>query len=407
MDIRYTRSLDNENIAMDGVVDEYKSKIARCFSALFVSKFFTNTSKRREETKNNIIIIIGAIVVAFSVGLAAFFVKGNNPAAGFYSALIALSLAYPATFILQHKLPYHHLQKVLCDRGSALIGEEACYEASDVDVIAFEDTDIFGPDDVVFKSVTLSDRSGDFRKVMRKMSSLFAAVGGPLDKVFANSLGSKCSPASSVIVENDGICGTVDGAVVMAGNRGYMERKGVKVPPEDQNGIESTKVMYGAAKDMVFAKFSIQYSFSEEFALLVGSLIEKGIKPLVYTRDPNVTEDLINFLAGNKSNARILKKSGAKSENVVYKSLCASFVTIGEKTDAVCDLMIAKNYKQLMLSLSVVQLLLSLSGLLVGCAAFFFGGSSVVISGLVLGWHGVLGIAHHLFIKRFLKGKGK
>jgi hypothetical protein len=309
---------------------------------------------------------------------------------------------------MSHKLPMYRLEKKLVECGSAVIGEGALYDGAEVDVIAFDDEEIFGDDDVAFKSVSLSDRSGDFRKAMRKMSSLFSAVGGPLCKVFERSLGKRCAAATSLIIEDDGISGVVDGVTVMAGGAEYMIRHGVRIPEPGAPTLESTKVMYGAEGDTVFAKFSIQYSFSEEFALMINSFIENGVTPLIYTRDPNITNELVDFLVGGKCAIRVMKKKSVLPESrTVYKSLSSGIVTVGDKSDAVSALMSAKSYAALQSEIRIFELVVSLLGAVVAAALFAFDFDASKLSALLGAWHILIGIAFFAVSHRLFKGKRK
>ena len=122
---------------------------------------------------------------------------------------------------------------------------------SDVDVVTFEDTEVFGPDDVTLKSA--SDRRSDYLDTMKKMASLFAAVGGPLARVFENALNKKYSPATEVAVEDDGISGIVEGERVMAGTAQYMKRHNVRIPSSQDIRVGSTRVIYAASSGEFFA----------------------------------------------------------------------------------------------------------------------------------------------------------
>ena len=403
LDTRLTRTLDRENMALDGAVSEYKSKIARDFKTSFVSKFFTNSAKRRENTKNNLTMLLFTVFVAAVLGVVAYFVKGSI-LDSFYAAALVVCFATPLFFVLSHKLPFRSLEGRLVANGSAAVGEQACYDLAEVDVIAFEDREVFGEEDVVFKSVSLSDRSGDFRKTMKKMSALFSAVGGPLNKLFEKTLGKSCDAAEGIIIEDDGLCGIVDGITVYAGSAEYMERHGITVPENATPSLESTRFMYGAEDGVVFAKFSIQYSFSEDFALMISSFIKNGITPLIYTRDPNVNNNLVSFLIGGKCKARVMKKNSVlPKEREVYKSLSATAVTVGGKNDAIDIVMSSKKYVAMQNNAKMFELVASSLGAVVAVALFVFGTFSINLSALLGAWHVLLGAAFYAFCGKALK----
>jgi hypothetical protein len=224
-----------------------------------------------------------------------------------------------------------------------------------VDVIAFEDVEIFGVEDVVLKSISLSESSGDFRRVMSRMTSLFASLGGPLHEMFKASVGKSYEPATSVTVEEYGASGIIDGEMVSAGTREYMERHGVALP-YDPPSIASTKTMYAAKDGELFAKFSIQYSFSEEFAVLLSTLRERGIVPLVYTRDPNVTNELLRFLGGADVIRAMRICSPLPEKKRVYSRISSGMVTLADKPRAINLILVAKRYERLQRNVALTEL---------------------------------------------------
>jgi len=377
IDVRYTRTLERENIALDGAIDEHKSKIGRMFRAGFVSDFVKNSERVTNDNKGT------GLGMALSFGIAAvcaavmFFLGSDGVISAFSSFAFVVMLATPAFALITHYLPMLILQSKCEKTDKAFIGEENISELSCVDVFAFDDVEIFGEDDVTLKSISLSDKQGDFRKAMRQVASLFAALGGPLSNVFSASLNKKYPPAQNVIIDEDGAVGNVDGVMIMAGSADYLRRNGIHVPPEPVSVVASTKTMYAAENGVLFAKFSIQYSFSEEFALLLPTLRENGIVPIVYTRDPNITNTLMTFLTGNADAVRIMRKyNRAPAESKVYRALTTGAVTLGDKLSAIDMILLAKKYDNLQSTLSLTELLAVTAGAVAAVAVSVMGGVS-------------------------------
>lgn len=357
LDTKLTRNLERENIALDGAVDEYKSKTARVFSTGFVSDFFKTSSKHSENSANNALLIAVSVGVALVSGVVMFFIGTGGIVSGFSAFALVIALAMPAFSLLSHKLPFAHAQDEALGNAGAIIGERSVSEFSGVDVVAFEDTEVFGQDDVSFKSISLSDKRADFRETMRKMSSLFAAIGGPLSFVFAASLNKKYPAAEKVVIEDDGAEGIVDGKRIMAGNVEYMQRHGIKIPLRNESSVGSTRIMYAAEDGELFAKFTVNYSFSEEFALMLSAMREKGIVPLVYTRDFNINNEFMRFLTGGADAIRVMRKYTPAKEPVVYAKISAGMVTLGEKTSAINLILLAGKYSHFQSYISVSELL--------------------------------------------------
>ncbi len=392
IDKPYTRTMELENSALDGAIDEYKSKIASLYTTPFVSGFFRNASKNSENSKNNLVIFASGFGVALVAGVVMFFLGGVVDA--FAAFALVVSLALPAFSILSHKIPYKHAQKEAGLEKSAIIGERALYEHSAIDVVTFEDTEVFGPDDVTLKSA--SDRRSDYIDTMRKMACLFAALGGPLCRVFESALNKKYAPAENVIIEDDGVQGMVDGKSVMAGNGDYMKRHGVRIPNIDDKKAGSTRVIYAASEGEFFATFTVHYSFSEEFALTLSAMRENGIVPLVYTRDFNINNDFMRLLTGGSDVIRVMRKYTPKTEPTVYSKIDATMVTFGGKTAAINLILSSKRYAHFKSMMAITELTACLTGAALAAAIvlcnMMFSLPAALLAVWQLGWSVVLGI---------------
>ena len=153
--------------------------------------------------------------------------------------------------------------------------------------------------------------------------------------------------ATNLIIEDDGICGTVAGHRICAGSKEYMVRNGIALPDtsvENEHSIDTTKIMYAAEDGEVYAKFYIRYSFSEEFTAALPSLRENGITPLVYTRDPNISNELLVALTAGSDCMRVVKLYSPVKEEKVYNRVKASMITYGDRLDAASMIVLAKKY---------------------------------------------------------------
>ena len=376
-------------------IDEYKSRCARVFDTNFVSGFYGNSKKNSEKTKNNLIILAIAFGVALVGGIVMLFVKGSvSPISAISTFALVVSLSVPAFSILSHKLPFSDAEKEATKFDGAIIGESTLDDYSGVDVIAFEDTEVFGPDDVWIKSA--SDRRSDYLDSTRKMASLFAALGGPLCRVFENALNKKYSPARDVVIEDDGAEGTVDNERVMAGTAEYMRRHGVKIPAGNDIKTGSTRVIYAAANGTFFATFTVHYSFSEEFALLLSAMREEKITPLVYTRDFNINNEFMRILTGGSDVIRVMKKYTPAKEKRVYGKINSALVTRGDKASAIGLILTAKRYNRFQSLLSVTEISAAASGavlaVLISVGNMTATLPTVILALWQLGWTVALGI---------------
>lgn len=367
LDRRPTRELPRENLALDGVVDEYSSKTARMFRTVFVSNFFKRSAISCENFINTAMMLGISLGVAIVTGVVSFFLNGYSFVMGVQSLTMVFMLAFPAFSILAHKLPFKHVTQRAGLEESAFVGESSVYEGADVDVFTYEDTEIFGIEDVSLRKVHLYGKAYNTPKAMKQMYALFSVVGGPLDFVFSSALDRKCPPADDIIIEDNGVSGMMDGHRICAGTEEYMISHGIAIPEDDYrtnpSSTDSTKVMYGAEDGEVYVKFFIRYSFSEEFTMLLPDLKEKKIVPLIYTRDPNITADLLKVLTLGEDIIRVMKKYVPRtSEEKTYRHIDSGIVTHGDKNNAINMVLLAKKYSIFQSSLAATELISMIVG---------------------------------------------
>ena len=314
-------------------------------------------------------------------------------------------LGCPAFSILLNRLPSYHAQLEIDKQKSAIIGETAMMDFAATDVITFEDTEVFGSEDVSLQRINVNGHNDNLAKALRQMSALFMRVGGPLDALFSNSLDRKCSPAENVQIFDDGIIGVVDGGTVFAGNLDFMKKNGIKILPETDGFFErksdTTKIMYAAENGEAYAKFYIRYSFSEEFSMLLPILDDYGITPLVYTRDPNVSRELLVTLTAGVDKIRVMKRSAVPSE-VRYKSVSASLVSVGDRSNAINSVLIAKKYASTVNRFKISEIIsMAVGGVL--AAVLTIGGMTLVPSVALGAWHAIWCFACYFISKKCMR----
>ncbi len=373
-----TRSLPEENYALDGLVDEYKSRTARIFRAAFITDFFKRTSAVSESSSHTGLLLSMSAFLALIVSAICFFIVDGAYAA-FSSFALVFLLGLPVFAVISHKLPYKHAEEYAVSEDSAALGENAYLEFSEIDVICFEDTEIFGIDDVNLKRFMLYGDRDNMENVMQKMCSLFSVVGGPLYSIFAGALDNRVrhNPAVNTVIEEDGLSGEVSDRLIYAGSEEYMLRHGIAIPEGASAGDrknDTTKIMYAAEGKEVYAKFYIRYSFSEEFTMLLPSLKEQGIIPLIYTSDPNLSNELLHRLTAGADSLRVMKRfTPGTTDGKLHNRVSASMITVGDKVGAINLVLLSKKYKRFTERLCTSELTAMGIGIGVGAVLSFLG----------------------------------
>ena len=97
--------------------------------------------------------------------------------------------------------------------------------------------------------------------------------------------------------------------------------------------------------------------------MLLPYLKEKKIVPLIYTRDPNITVELLRVLTLGEDIIRVMKKYVPRTtEEKTYRRINSGIVTHGDKNSAINMLLLAKKYRAFQLSLSATELISMIVG---------------------------------------------
>ena len=362
-----TRDIPEENMALDGLVDEYKSYTARARSTSFVNGFIKTSAKQLNESRHLLLILGVTLAISLVSSVIAFFVLGGLLSAATTFAIINM-LGVPAFVLVSHSVSYYDSQRTLKQVDSCACGELPYHDFAKSRVIAFDDVDVFGPDDVNLKRYVFLGEGDNIDGTMRQMCSLFSVIGGPLGALFANALDSRITTkkAQNPEIETDGISGNVGLNRISAGTAEYMQRHGIEIPdgaPGDTK-LDTTKIIYAAEDGKLSAKFYIRYSFSEEFTMILPLLKKEGVVPLIYTRDPNINNELLKLLTAGTDSMRVMKllTPVSSSESEKSRGESATIVTAGDKMDVASIVLHAKKHKRFSDRLRSTELYASVVG---------------------------------------------
>ena len=117
--------------------------------------------------------------------------------------------------------------------------------------------------------------------------------------------------------------------------------------------------------------------------MLLPTLKEEGIVPLIYTRDPNVSNELLRTLSAGSDCMRVMKRLVPGSdEDKLYRRVSAGIVTNGDKINAINIVLLTKKYKKFGERLSASGLYAMIGGLVGGIVLSLAG---VTLPSLALG----------------------
>lgn len=346
---KMTRSLEKEKFALDGAVDEYKSKTARVLRASFIADFFARERKTSENTRHNLKYLLLSLGISLVAAIVMYFV-GDGMMSGVTTLTLTFYFSAPAALLLTHRLPYYFSVRAASGVNGGVIGETSHYDYAGVDVVCFKDTEVFGKGDVSLKHIILYDAAKEFTVVVEQMSSLFAVIGGPLDVLFSGTLVKQSPRADDAVLEAGGIYGRIGDVVHHVGNAKYMISKGIALPKEKDNRESedhATVVMYAAENGHIYAKFYLQYRLSSAFESLFSSFEKENIVSLVYTRDHNLSADFMRHLVGNRDLIRVIVDAPSAPEPDVQERVSVGLVSSKDKASALSLLLLCRRYVRL------------------------------------------------------------
>ena len=141
--------------------------------------------------------------------------------------------------------------------------------------------------------------------------------------------------------------------------------------------------------------------------MLLPILDDYGITPLVYTRDPNITNELMSTLTAGADKIRVLKRNETdEADKTVYRKVSTGIVTMGDKSSVINMIILAKRYSGVSLRLSVTERI----AMGVGAALALllsFGGMTTVASVALGAWHIVWCGALYFISRRSFRRKNK
>lgn len=400
---KITRKLPKEKFALDGAVDEYKSKTARFVRANFISGFFARERKSAESTRYNLKYLLLSLGLSLVLGIVMFFLGED----GMLDAVTTLALTFyftaPVALLLMHRLPYYFSVRVAANDNGGVIGEISHSDYAGVDVVTFEDTEVFEKGNVSLKHIVIYDAKKEFTAVVEQMSSLFSLIGGPLDALFSAMLVKKCPVADEAVLENGGIYGRIGNSTFHVGTESYILSKEMDITNKmDNRETEdpSVRVMYAAENGVVFAKFYLQYRLNSAFASLLSEFSSENIVSLIYAKDFNITNDLMSHLSGRENFIRVMKNDFPVAG--VAEEKAGVGVVAKSKTSAIQLLLLCHRYVHLEKTLSSVLWLVLGGGVFLSAMLSVFGLTFAIPSCAYALWQIAAVVAMGVYARRSL-----
>ena len=298
----------------------------------FANGFFHRITRSCEDSRINLILLLACATVSLAAALIGGLLASSFLVA-IFSMLVAFSLSLPVLLLVLHKVPLACLSHRAGAQRSAVVGEVSAIEYSDIGAIAFEDVEAFSSRNVVVQRVKTYAGS-TIVDVLYRVASLFSVVGGPLDGVF-HSCTADIGMSENVTLlsaEEGGILASVDERELSVGSGDYMlaHRIHVYFDPDDEKILAGGKVniLYAAEEGKLIAKFYIRYKMNEDFEKHVEQLHKYGIRTIIRTYDPLLSDALIEKISYTAGfGVRVAKKTVEQQSDFAQAELNSGIVS--------------------------------------------------------------------------------
>ncbi len=265
-----------------------------------------------------------------------------------------LAYCYPLYLAARRARSYH--SAILCDKTPDTY--------RDASMVVFRDTEAIPAGKAKVKSIRLyGDKKID--NAIYYASSIYSAIGGPLEEVFRNAALNSVSSENVQIREicNEGVCAMVENKNIVIGRPAYMEEQCFETMyeagDEEYEGKTNKRIFYLACDQFIIAKFYIQYSVSADFLYMANRLLSAGLSISVRTADPCLDDGIFyeNKIDPEQNAIRISRAClGDKGEETV-EARRAGIVSVGDVKELIKSFLLCKkleNVRRTNLVLNVV-----------------------------------------------------
>jgi len=320
------QGVSEESESFANYLDE-DSEIVTVEKSSFVEGFFAKAQAVPMVAKHSFkrICIVEALAVVAGVAAG---ILASDVYAGFTAFATVSLMSLPVNALIVTALPFFKATSKAMEFQTAFIGEAVCDTYDDVNVISFDDTEVFPPRGVKVSSIKTYENNR-IDKVILYMARIFDVVKGPLSYVFANSVHNmeenECVAEVKEFFPN-GVRAEVDGKSILVGQAEFMLMNGM-TPVEDnidETFVNSSgSIIYMAIDGVLSAKFYVKYAINSEFEKMLRSFYDAGVCVGIKTLDPCITTELVTgFLRGSNYPVAVISKSseGMEMMNVSDKT---------------------------------------------------------------------------------------
>ncbi len=307
----------------------------RVASTDFTDGYFARTQKSGQGIYLlNFLVLpsLAAGIIAAVIGVSAGD-GGYEIAASFAAAVIG---CLPTPLLIALSLPAYISVKRLSRKKCTVVGDDAVREYSEPLTLMFDDRIAFPSNRIGTKGLKVYD-GVDVYDVLIKTGSLFAAIGGPLGKVFEaeNAKYHRIKDVKVLRVEEEGVEAILGGSVkLQVGSRSFIESLGIipeRISKDDRLAAGGEiSVIYVVSDGRPAARLYCDYRPSEIFEDAAERLLLLGNSLCICSADPAIVPALLRAKCrASVSPLSVVKKFSKSDEEPEFSSVDSGIVAIG------------------------------------------------------------------------------
>ena len=275
-------------------------------------------------SKKTKVLLIPSFVLAAVMSMISIMLEGEFVSA-VGSFMITLLLMLPIGDVVTNLTLHTYTRYKLTKKGSIVNVQKAIDSFKTGDSVVFSDLHLFRKCQPKNMGIVFF-RNGQEALVVRSLTAVCAAIGGPMSELFADAA-EKLQPAEVRInkIWHNGIDAFIDRRYsFLMGDAKFFEKYGIQFPEnKDKTVRDGVTTLCVAIGGLPACKVSIKYEIEPMFEVIAERLYECGISTVIETYDPLI----------NSSFVMACRNMGAAPINVVHKNIADRDGTTKEIVD--------------------------------------------------------------------------
>lgn len=226
-------------------------------------------------------------------------VLDKNMAEGLTVMLGLLIVCLPTAHTAVAALLLLKTNKKLTNDNASLLTYRSAAELTDTKALIFDASEIIDMESCSIHGIKTFGRT-DPKKATMFCASLITAGKSPLEAIIRHATedsGEEIREPEEILIRHrEGIAGLVDGNKILLGTKDFLTANNIFIPDEDYEEKYITgdrKLLFLSVNGEFCMLLIVSYHIKRSVSVFLKYLSQKGIKPIIYSSDPNITAPYI------------------------------------------------------------------------------------------------------------------